>query len=261
MPQDQSEQRDGPELIAQWGDTRAETEFQLGTRNYPSHRHYRGQIFCIESGLMQVRTASGTWLLPPRRAGWIPPGEEHQVSISGAMSGWSVLLTPTASARLPSHPTVIGVTDIMRALVRQAVTWGTQQSLTPPQQRVMAVLLDELQQQPQTTLHIPMPQDRRLLRITSALTAAPGDGRSLAQWAAWAGLSARTMSRLFQSETGCSFGQWREQFQLAVALELLAQGKSVNAVSDTLGYATTSNFIAMFKRHFGMPPRRYFRSE
>lgn len=105
-----------------------------------------------------------------------------------------------------------------------------------------------------------MPQDRRLLRITAALAATPADARGLAEWAAWAGLSSRSMSRLFRSETGCSFGLWRQQFLLSIALERLAQGEAVNAVSDALGYATTSNFIAMFKRHFGASPARYFRN-
>jgi len=260
MPRNLSEWRDGPALIALWGDTREDQEFQLGTREYDSHHHHRGQVFCVESGLVRVRTASGSWLLPPHRAGWIPPGEPHQVSITGAMSGWSLLLTPAASAQLPRHPTVIGVTEIMRALVRQAVSWAGQKALTPPQERIMAVLLDELQQQPQAALHLPMPQDRRLLRITAALAAAPADERNLEEWAAWAGLSARSMSRLFRSETGCSFGQWRQQLLLSIALERLARGESVNAVSDALGYATTSNFIVMFRRHFGDSPGRYFRA-
>ena len=260
MTKDHSERRDGPALIALWGDSGQDQEFSLGTRTYDRHQHYRGQVFCVESGLIQVRTAAGSWLLPPHRAGWIPPGVAHQVSITGAMSGWSVLLTPEASVQLPPRPTVIGVTETMRALVRQAINWAGQSKLTPPQERIMAVLLDELQQQPQAVLHLPMPQDRRLLRITTALAATPADPRSLAEWAAWAGLSARSMSRLFRGETGCSFGQWRQQLQLSAALERLALGEPVNVVADALGYATASNFIAMFKRHFGAPPGRYFRS-
>ncbi|WP_332852323.1 AraC family transcriptional regulator [Duganella sp. S19_KUP01_CR8] len=260
MQENHSEREDGPDLIVLWGDPGQGNEFQLGTREYDWHRHHRGQVFCVESGLVHVRTATGSWLLPPQRAGWLPPGELHRVSITGAGSGWTVLLTPAASAQLPPHPTVIGVTEIMRALVRQAATWTGQEALSPPQQRVLSVLLDELHQQPQAALHLPMPQDRRLLRITAALAAAPDDGRSLAEWADWAGLSSRSMSRLFRRETGCSFGQWRQQFLLSIALERLAQGVSVNAVSDALGYATTSNFIVMFKRHFGASPGRYFRT-
>ena len=45
---------------------------------------------------------------------------------------------------------------------------------------------------------------------------------------------------------------------LVHALEALARGASVAGVSDALGYATPSNFIAMFRRAFGESPARYF---
>src|SRR5450830_1366971 len=96
---DLSECIDGPPLIALWGDNMVaepESQFQLGTREYDWHSHLRGQLFCIESGLVHARTAHGSWLLPPQRAGWIPPGELHQASISGVISGWSVLIAPDA---------------------------------------------------------------------------------------------------------------------------------------------------------------------
>jgi len=42
------------------------------------------------------------------------------------------------------------------------------------------------------------------------------------------------------------------------ALERLARGEAVADIADALGYATPSNFIAMFKRSFGDSPARYF---
>lgn len=253
-----SERTDGPALIAVWGEDEPASEFQLGTRETGWHSHARGQVFCIENGLVHVRTRHGSWLLPPHRAGWIPPGEPHMASISGVMSGWNVVITPAACRRLPDRPCVIGVSELMRALVRRAVEWTWQDRLQPGQRRMAAVLLDEMRRAPHEPLHLPMPQDRRLLRIAQALLAQPDDGRTLAQWAAWAGLSPRTLTRLFQAETQVSFAQWRQQARLVHALERLARGEAVAAVADALGYATPSNFIAMFRRSFGDSPARYF---
>jgi AraC-like DNA-binding protein len=84
--------------------------------------------------------------------------------------------------------------------------------------------------------------------------AEPLDARSMTAMAIWAGISSRNLNRLFRHETGCSYGQWREQLRLAVALEQLARGAAVAAVADALGYACPSNFIVMFKRHFGLAP-------
>ncbi|EJL67940.1 DNA-binding domain-containing protein, AraC-type [Variovorax sp. CF313] len=257
MP-DLSERADGPALIALWGADEAGSELRLGTREYDWHSHLRGQVFCVESGLVHVRTAHGSWLLPPHRAGWFPPGEAHKVSISGAMSGWSVLIAPRASRELPERPCVIGISELMRALVRRAVTWAAQDRLDTEQARMTAVLLDEMRRAPHEPLHLPMPTDRRLLRIATAICEQPESTRTLDEWAHWAGLSPRTLSRLFLTETAVSFGQWRQQARLVHALERLARGEAVADIADALGYATPSNFIAMFKRSFGDSPARYF---
>lgn len=251
---------DGPALVAFCGGDNPDSGFRLGTREYDWHEHIRGQVFCVESGLIHMRTARGSWLSPPHRAGWIPPGMAHNVSVTGAMSGWSVLITPEASRDLPDHPCVIGITELMRALVRRAVSWSEQDNITPDQDRLIAVLLDEIQRSPHEPLHLPLPNDRRLVRITTALYEQPDDNRTLDEWAEWAGMSERTLSRLFKVETGTSFAQWRQQARLTHALERLAQGESVATVADSLGYATPSNFIAMFKRSFGDSPAHYFAS-
>lgn len=252
------ERADGPPLVAFRGSDTQDSAFQLGTRELDWHSHVRGQVFCIESGLVHVRTAHGSWLLPPHRAGWIPPGERHWVSLSGVVTGWRVVVAPQESLQLPDQPCVIGIGELLRALVRRAVSWTEQIDLDPSQQRIIQVLLDEIRQAPHQPLHLPMPSDPRLVRIATALFEHPGDGRTLEQWAAWGAISPRTLRRLMQTETGLSFSDWRQQARLTHALEMLARREPVAGISDALGYASPSNFIAMFRRAFGDSPAHYF---
>lgn len=255
---DLAESVDGPALIAHWNVGEAASEYRKGTGNYDWHSHRRGQLYCIESGLVHVHTEHGSWMLPPHRGSWMPPGEMHRVSISGPMSGWGVFIAPGVSDCLPDHPCVIGVSDLMRALVRHASTWPLGSQLNEEQERVLAVLLDEMRRAPREPLYLPMPIDRRLVRIAQAVLEQPHDNRSLEDWAAWAGLSARSLSRLFRAETALSFAQWRQQARLSRALEQLAEGEPVASVADALGYASVSAFVAMFRRSFGQSPGRYF---
>lgn len=127
-------------------------------------------------------------------------------------------------------------------------------------QHIMEVLMTEMRHAhlPDSPLHLPMPEDRRLQRIARSLLAQPHSTRSLAAWAHWAGLSPRSLSRLFRNETGCSFAQWRQQARLTRALERLAVGEPVAQVADALGHASASAFVAMFRRQSGQPPARYF---
>lgn len=255
------ERLDGPSVIAYWTEGEVASEYTESTREYGWHSHARGQLYCVESGLVHVRTAQGSWLLPPHRAGWMPPGVEHTVTLSGPMTGWGVFVTPPECGCLPTEPCVIGVTELMRALVRRASAWITETQLDPSQERLIAVLLEEICRARREPLHLPMPVDRRALRIAVALLENPNDNRGLDDWAAWAGLSPRSLSRLFRAETALSFAQWRQLARLTHGLERLADGEPVSSVADALGYASVSAFVAMFRRSFGQPPARYFAAQ
>jgi AraC-like DNA-binding protein len=253
-----SERTDGPSAIAIWGSNEPGDEFRLGTRELDWHHHERGQLFCIESGLIRIHTHQGSWLLPPQRVGWLPPRLHHKVTMSGVLNGWGVMLRPDASQALPDRLCVMGISELLRALVRRAAAWTYASQLSCEQENVVAVLLDEIRAAPQEPLHLPMPNDRRILRIANSLIKWPNDSRTLREFADWAGLSERTARRLFAAETGMSFAQWRREARLTLAMERLARHDSVADVAEALGYATPSNFIAMFRRTFGEPPARYF---
>jgi AraC-like DNA-binding protein len=259
MQPDFSEMEHGPALIALRSTAESDTQFQLGTREYSSHSHVRGQVLCVESGVVHVCTERGSWLLPPHRAGWIPPGQAHSIRITGVMSGWSILIAPAYCDDLPAHPCAIGVNELMHALVSRAASWQEQINLQAEQTRLIAVLLDEIRRTPHQPLHLPMPTDRRVLRVISAMLADPANQRSLQEWASWGGMSARTLSRVIRTETTLSFAQWRQQARLLIALEKLACGEAISDIAEALGYATPSNFIAMFRHNFGVSPGQYFR--
>ena len=70
-------------------------------------------------------------------------------------------------------------------------------------------------------------------------------------------MSERSLFRLVPEETGMSFGRWRKQFQILLALERLSQGEAVQTVAFDLGYETSSAFITMFRKVLGASPARY----
>ena len=245
----------GPPLIAFVMDG-SDPEPELGETDW--HCHRRGQFFYVERGMVSVRTHAGAWALPPQRVGWMPPGEMHSIRVASALKGWGVFVSPQAAVGMPGHPCVLGANDLIRALVHRAAEWAMLDTLDQGQERVLQVLMDEMRRAPQLPLYLTLPPDRRLLRIAQAVLAQPQDDRSLEAWADWAGLSARSVSRLFRHETGASFAQWRQQARLGRALELLADGTAVSQVADALGYASVSAFVAMFRRSFGQSPGRYF---
>jgi len=221
------------------------------------HSHVRAQLICVESGLLTTRTRHGAWSLAPGSAGWMPAGEPHTVCIDGPLRGWGVVLAPSACRDLPQDPCVIAISSLLQAVAQRVCEWPLSGPSDDRHRHVLEVLLDEIRAAPRQRMHLPMPRDRRLLRIASQLLADPANARSLAEWARRAGLSTRSLSRHFREETTLSFAQWRQQARLAEALRRLSDGHAVADIAHALGFSSSSAFVTVFRRHFGVPPGRY----
>jgi AraC-like DNA-binding protein len=122
------------------------------------------------------------------------------------------------------------------------------------------LLLAELPRMPVQQLYLPIPPEPRLRQIADALAANPADRTRLGAWASRAGLSESSLSRLVIKETGLSFGRWRQQLHLIVAIRELSKGATVQQVSAELGYESVAAFITMFKKALGKPPAKYLAS-
>ncbi len=124
--------------------------------------------------------------------------------------------------------------------------------------RLARVMLDELAEMPRQRLNLPVSSNARIRTIADALTAAPFDRSTLAGWAARVAMSERSLARLMIRETGLTFGRWRQQLHLVVALRDLAGGASVQRVASELGYESVNAFITMFRKAFGSTLAQYF---
>lgn len=222
------------------------------------HRHASAQLVYAASGVMSVVTDQGRWVVPPQRAVWVPPCVPHSIRMAGPVEMRTLYLDPTLLADPPRTCCVIQVSPLLRELVLRAMRIAGPYADSSREARLVRVLVDELETARVAPLHLPMPRDPRLARVARALLDDPADGRTLAAWTRAAGASGRTLQRRFRTETGLSFGQWRQQVRLLRALERLAAGASVTEVAFDLGYDSPSAFVTMFRRALGTTPGRYF---
>lgn len=108
-------------------------------------------------------------------------------------------------------------------------------------------------------LYLPLPASTQLRAIARQLAQAPDNRSTMAEWAKQVAMSERSLARLVKRETGLTFGQWRKQWQIIVALQSLAEGESVQRTAEALGYESVSSFISMFRKTLGASPGRYVR--
>jgi AraC-like DNA-binding protein len=170
----------------------------------------------------------------------------------------SLFVMPDAAAGLPQNSQAVGISPLLRELIRAAAEVELPYKSGSRDGRLMRLLLDELHALPILPLHLPQPADRRLQEICTQIQNAPDDVSTLADWAEQLGVDVKTIQRLFTRDTGMTFGQWRQQARLLLALEHLAHGEKVLDVALALGYDSPSAFAAMFKRQFGQTPSQFF---
>jgi AraC-like DNA-binding protein len=107
-------------------------------------------------------------------------------------------------------------------------------------------------------LQLPIPRDRRAAQFATLAASERGEKQPVTVLLRQAGISRRTLERIFRAETGMSLGQWLRRQKLLQALKLVAAGDSVKSIALELGYSNPSAFVAMFRRELGQTPKRYF---
>jgi AraC-like DNA-binding protein len=221
------------------------------------HRHRRGQLLYGSTGVVMVRTSEGTWMMPPQRGIWIPPGIVHDVRMLGAVTIRTLYVEPDAACGMPERCQVLGISPLMQALLAEAVGLPKEYDLDGRDGALMALVQHELRRLSPLPLSLPLPAHEALARRCRAFILHPTPHETIEGWSRSLGLSRRSFTRLFRREMGLSFMEWRQKACLMAALPRLADGESVTSVALDIGYDNPAAFTTMFKRVLGLSPRMY----
>jgi AraC-like DNA-binding protein len=224
------------------------------------HRHARAQLIHTLSGVMTVSSREGSWVVPPGRALWMPPEQDHAIRIGGQVSMRTVFVREDARPVLPSTCEVLEVSPFLREAIVAATAIPLDYATGGRDARVMDLILDEIEAAPRLHLHVALPRDPRLARLCERLIADPSAPVTLEGLAAELHVSGRTLARMFHRELGTSFGDWLRRMRLLLSLPRLAAGASVLEVALEHGYDSPSAFTAMFRRTLGVAPTAYLAS-
>lgn len=223
----------------------------------PPHLHRRGQLMAGVSGVIVLATPGGTWVMPPGRGMWIPPGTLHDMRAVGAVEMESLYFEPEAARGMPQDCRVVGITPLMRSLTAEAMACPADYDPASRAGAVMALIQHEILRLPVLPLSLPYPAHEAVAARCRQFLRAPDVHHTIGGWAEALGMSRRTFTRLFRRETGLSFVDWRQQACLVSAVPRLAAGESVTGVALDLGYDNPAAFSTMFRRVLGTPPSDY----
>lgn len=221
----------------------------------PEHQHRKGQLVFALDGGVTCRIPSGLWMVPPHCAVWIPGGLKHSNIATANARLFFVYLEPSA-VDLPDRCCTLSISPLLRELI---IELADREDANETDDLLIKVLLAQLPAMPVQQLHLPISAEPRLAVIANALADNPADRATLGVWAGRLAMSESSLGRLVVGETGLSFGRWRQQLHLMIAIRELSDGATVQQVSADLGYASVASFITMFKKALGQPPATYLR--
>jgi AraC-like DNA-binding protein len=225
----------------------------------PLHLHRRAQLLHAVSGVMRVETETAAWIVPPARCLWLPAQLPHSVTMRGHVEMRTIYFDPAVCAALPPQAAMLEVSGLLRALILALLEEPPDYDEDGRGGTIARLILSEMARLKERRLVVPMPRDERALRIARALLDDCSIDHDLDRWAEQAGASRRTLARLFRSETGLGFAEWRARLRAVDGLARLADGASVAETAASVGYASPSAFSAMIHRTLGQPPRRLSR--
>lgn len=229
-------------------------EFDNGTHVAP-HTHRSAQLIYSVKGSLVIETSAERWYVPATRGVWMPAELSHSIRCFGDVQMKTAFVRPDRD--LPDKPYEVEVGNALRELLIALDGLDTNAASVPAEQ-LLAVIRYLSTPVGSSALAIPIRSTGPINTIVETLLANPCDRTTLEAWSARIHLSTRTITRRFKTATGMSFSQWKQQVALLHAVNLLAEGQTISAVSEQLGYENPGSFIDLFRKRFGTTPGRYF---
>ncbi|WP_438829101.1 helix-turn-helix domain-containing protein [Streptomyces hintoniae] len=220
------------------------------------HSHPLHELVWVRGGTLTSRVEDRVFTVSEGHGLWMPAGTVHGGRSTAGAEFYDAFFAPdrTPAAFAFEEPKAIAMTPLLESLLTHLSRTDLD---ADARARAESVVFDVLQPSPRQ-FALQLPGDARIDPIAEALLDDPADGRSLEEWARQLGISDRTITRAFRHATGLSFAQWRQVLRVHRALTLLSEGFDVMTVSETLGYAQPSSFIAAFRRIMGTTPGAFF---
>jgi AraC-like DNA-binding protein len=251
------------------GSHRSTAGVHLVARDYPKglrldpHMHREAQLVYAARGTMQVTTPKGRWLVPPDRAVWVPARLEHAIDVLADIEmrtlyfdlAWLERRRPDKGL---AAEFVVRVSPLLHQAILALFEPGTSSERT---ELLIRLVMLELHQAEDSATFVPLPREARCRRAALIVLDDPTGAHEIESLAREVGTSARTLSRLFSTETQLSFKSWCQRARIAAAIERLSTDAnvSVKQLAALLGYASVPAFSAAFRQVTGRTPTEFAR--
>ena len=108
-----------------------------------------------------MRTETQTWIVPARRAVWVPVELRHQVSMFGEVQMRTLYFHPEMRVYAGNRCQAVNVSNLMHELILHACTLGIVTPDSVETSSLLKLLICRAKQMEHQPLALPMPSDER----------------------------------------------------------------------------------------------------
>lgn len=217
------------------------------------HSHPTHELLWNESGASTATVGPRTWTITPSVGLWMPAGAQHSAAAPAGTFYCAAHFDVATAPAISIEPVVVEITPLLRLLLLRL----HEPDLAAASRSVTEAMIMDVLAPSSHELSVHVPELPLLRPVVDAVLHNPGDRRTLEDWANSLGVSSRTLTRAFRSETGQGFARWIASVRAQRAIGLLAAGQALDEVAAAVGYATVSAFGAAFRRTTGVTPSAF----
>lgn len=235
------------------------------------HVHEEHELFLPLQGEISVKAGSEEWKAGPGKMLYIPPKITHTFAAGKSGSGERLIFILSPELWRAEGGGAIGITVCAASQLAKEILFHLllrpQTRAAGPLLRTLVPTLSEMLEEASAPAagafsHLAgLTEDKRLRRALTEIRdgfAAPISAEALARGA---GMSVRTLNRLFLHELGATPKQVLTLRRVEEATRLLrARGATVTDVALAVGYGSVSQFITVYRRVTGKLPSEHLSS-
>lgn len=129
----------------------------------PRHQHRKGQLILALHGALTCEVENAMWMVPPQYAVWVPGQVPHSNRATPEAQICFLFIEPDA-APMPDFCCTLKISPLVRELILAMAQRGRAWLGKPEMDRLVQVLFDELPQQPQEHLQLPVSGHAKIRR-------------------------------------------------------------------------------------------------
>lgn len=213
---------------------------------HTEHVHEVPHIVHMVMGRGRLVVDGSTIVLEPRASVLLAAHVPHALDLDEHSIALGPYLSPrnAPAERVRRLGAVPAITDLMLArLAAQPHTEDQVALFTDSLDDIVSALLAD-------PFAVPTPIHPTARRISEVARDSPDP---LATMCERSGISPRQIQRLFLSETGLTFHQWRTRHRLNLAIRALRGGSSGESAARTAGYSNRAGLLRALSRESGTP--------